>query len=105
MSCLSFSNNYFDKAVAVVRGSFTRDIRNVYFKNSLEGCFGNLNLIYIERNGKELKVQSCKLYNNKYMIASTQKTNTDIFVFIAVLVFQLLSRKVLFINRKGNKNC
>ena len=24
-----------------------------------------------------LKVQSCKLYNNKYMIASTQITNTD----------------------------
>ena len=25
-----------------------------------------------------LKVQSCKLYNNKYMIASTQITNTEI---------------------------
>ena len=47
----------------------------------------------------ELKVQSCKLYNNKYMIASTQITNTEIFAFIAVLVFKLFSRKVLFINR------
>ena len=46
-----------------------------------------------------LKVQSCKLYNNKYMIASTQITNTEIFAFIAVLVFKLLSRKVLFIKR------
>ena len=33
-----------------------------------------------------LKVQSCKLYNNKYMIASTQITNTEIFAFIDVLV-------------------
>ena len=52
-----------------------------------------------------LKVQSCKLYSSKYMIALTQKTNTEIFAFIAVLVFKLLSRKVLFINRKGNRNC
>ena len=53
----------------------------------------------------ELKVQSCKLYNNKYMIASTQITNTEIFTFITSLVFKLLSRKVLFINRKDNRNC
>ena len=50
-------------------------------------------------------VQSYKLYNNKYMIASaqitrTEITSTEIFVFIAVLVFQLLNHKVLFINRK-----
>ena len=37
------------------------------------------------------------------MSASTQKTNTV--VSIDVLVFELLSGKVLFINRKGNKNC
>ena len=36
------------------------------------------------------------------MIALTQITNTEIFAFIAVLVFKLLSRKVLFINRKDN---
>ena len=30
------------------------------------------------------------------MTASTQITNTEIFAFIAVLVFQLMSRKVLF---------
>ena len=51
-----------------------------------------------------LKVQSCKSHNNKYMIASTQITNTEIFAFIAVLVFKLLSHKALFINRKDNRN-
>ena len=39
------------------------------------------------------------------MIASTQITNTEIFAFIAVPVFKLLSRKVLFINGKDNRNC
>ena len=39
------------------------------------------------------------------MIAITQIINTEIFAFIAVLVFKLLSRKVLFINRKDNRNC
>ena len=34
---------------------------------------------------KTLKVQSFKLYNNKYMIASTQVTNPEIFTFVAVL--------------------
>ena len=34
------------------------------------------------------------------MIASTQITNTDILPFIAVLVFKLLSRKILFKDRK-----
>ena len=47
-----------------------------------------------------LKPQSCKLYNDIYMIASAQITNTEIFAFVAVLVFKLLSRKVLFIKRK-----
>ena len=51
-----------------------------------------------------LKVQSCKLYNNKYMIASTQVTYSGIFAFVAVLVFKLLSLKGLFTNRKGNRN-
>ena len=32
-------------------------------------------------------------------------TNIEIFAFIAVLFFKLSSRKVLFINRKGNRNC
>ena len=49
---------------------------------------------------RTLKVWSCKLCNNKYMIASPQKTTAEIFIIIAVVVFNLLSRTVLFINRK-----
>ena len=37
------------------------------------------------------------------MIASRQITNSEFFTFIAVLVFKLLIRKVLFINKKSNK--
>ena len=36
------------------------------------------------------------------MITSTQITNTEIFAFKTVLLFKLLSRKVLSINRKDN---
>ena len=46
-----------------------------------------------------LKVQLCKWYNNECMIASTKITNTEIFAVVAVLVFKLLSRKVLLINK------
>ena len=38
------------------------------------------------------------------MIASIQTTNTESFTFIAALVFKLLSRKVLLMNRKENRN-
>ena len=38
------------------------------------------------------------------MIPSTQITNTEIFAFIAVLVFKLLGCKGLFINGKDNRN-
>ena len=51
----------------------------------------------------DLKLQSCKLYNNKYMIVSTQIKNTEIFAFLAVLLFKLLSPKVLFRNNKDNR--
>ena len=44
-------------------------------------------------------------FNNKDMIALTQITNTEIFTFIAVLVFKLLSCNVLFTNRNDNRNC
>ena len=38
------------------------------------------------------------------MIAQiTQITNSKIFAFIAVLIFELLSRNVLFINGKDNR--
>ena len=39
------------------------------------------------------------------MIASTQITNSEIFAFIAVPVFKILSRKTLFINKKDKRNC
>ena len=38
------------------------------------------------------------------MITLTQITNTEIFVFMAVSVFKLLNRKVLFTGRKYNRN-
>ena len=38
------------------------------------------------------------------MIASTELTNTEIFAFIAILVLNLLSRKVLFTKRKERRN-
>ena len=59
----------------------------------------------MRRNETPLKVQSCKLYNNEYTITSTQITNAEIFTFIAVLVFKLLIRKLLFINKRDNRNC
>ena len=52
-----------------------------------------------------LKLQSCKLYNSKYIIAFTQITNTEIFAFKAVVVFKLLNHEVLFTNRKDSRNC
>ena len=39
------------------------------------------------------------------MITSTQITNTEIFTFIALPAFKLLSPKVLFINKKYSRNC
>ena len=45
-------------------------------------------------------VQSCNLYNNEYMIALTQITDTGIFAFIAALDLKLLNRKVLFYEQK-----
>ena len=48
----------------------------------------------------KLKVQSWKLYNDKYMIASTQIINAEVFAFIAGLVFKLLSRKFCLLTGK-----
>ena len=60
---------------------------------------------YVSTTGISIKVHSCKLYNNKYMITSSQITTTEIFTFKAVLVYKLLSCKILFINRKENRKC
>ena len=40
-----------------------------------------------------LKIQSFELYNNKYMIISTQISNTELCAVIAVLDFKLLSKQ------------
>ena len=56
--------------------------------------------IWILISVHSLKLLSCKLCNNKYMTASTQISNTESFTFITALVFKILSRKVLFINKK-----
>ena len=32
-------------------------------------------------------------------------TNTEIFAFTTVLVFMLLSHKILFMNKKDDRNC
>ena len=45
------------------------------------------------------------IYIYIYMIASTQITNNEIFTLIAALVLKLLSRNVLFKNRKDKRNC
>ena len=58
----------------------------------------NRKFSYVVHMLVDLKVQSCKLYNNKYMFTSTQLTET--FPFIVLLVFKLLSRKCLFISKK-----
>ena len=59
-----------------------------------------------QKNKKNFKGTVMQIiYNNKYMIAFTQITNTEIFGIIAALVFKLISRKVLFINRKDNGSC
>ena len=71
-------------SVLQIHGEFdytNREIDDIYFQyNTLCLCYALLH------------------FNNKYMIALTQITNTEIFALIAVLVFELLSRKVLFIN-------
>ena len=56
--------------------------------------------VFYEKTVNLLKVPSCKLYHNKCMIASAQITSTEIFAFIAVLAFKLLSRK----SRKTEKS-
>ena len=46
-----------------------------------------------EGESPTLKLRSCRLYNNKYMIPLAQITNTEIFALIAVLVFKSLNLK------------
>ena len=48
-----------------------------------------------------LKVQSCKLSNNKQMIVLTQITNPENFGFIYFIDFTLMSHKDLVYKQKG----
>ena len=75
------------------------------FQHSQENTFTGVSFLINIVAACNLKVQSCKLTNNKYMIASIQRNNTEFFAFIANLVFKLLNRKVLFSNRKDSRNC
>ena len=49
-------------------------------------------------------LQSPAFLFSQYMIVSTNITNTDIFKFIAVLVFKLFSHQVFFIKTKDNSS-
>ena len=51
MICLGFFNTYFHKIIPTVEGSFILNIRNIYFKNPLDGFFGNLIHIGISEEG------------------------------------------------------
>ena len=51
-----------------------------------------------------IKIQSCDLYNNKYMIASIQITQNEVFTSRAVEAFKLVGNRVLFIDKKDNRN-
>ena len=62
--------------------------------------FDNISVPLLLRLKLTLKVQSCKLYHNKYVIASKQITNIEIFASLPVAVFKLPSRKILLTNKK-----
>ena len=100
MFCSRTANNRIDKlqerVLRLVYGDYETSFSDLL---AINGSF-----TVHHTNIEILKVQPCKLYNNKYIIALTPIANTEIFAFIAVLVFMLLSRKNLFINRKDSRN-
>ena len=61
-------------------------------------------IISIQRNTSKgmLKVQSRIYITTNIMDASSQITDNEIVAVTTVLVFMLLSHKVLFVNRKDN---
>ena len=88
--------------------SFTKDYRFVHYhflqrilrvwdsqQRSVEPVLRQTKAIHFP-----LKMQSYNLRNKKYMLASTQISNTATLAFIAVLPLRLLSCKVFFIKRK-----
>ena len=51
-------------------------------------CLFQLRPFFNQSNVLTSGLQSCKLYDNKYMIASTKITNIETFAFIVVAVFK-----------------
>ena len=81
------------------------ELRNEFnLPNQIEFAY-NQKYMLLQILGKRYLYKAQKTCNNKHTIALTQITNTETFTFIAVLVFKLLNRKVLFIKRKDNRNC
>ena len=68
---MSLVVHYFDKVIVTVQGSFTRDMRNTYFKNPLEDCFSNLNLIYIGKSEKEIRKDCEFVLGYEIMVSRT----------------------------------
>ena len=73
---------------------------NQFYKVAPSNKFGRIVDTPVNLKGTIMQIMC-----NKYMVPSTEIRNTGIFTFIAVLVFKLLSRKVLFANRNDNRNC
>ena len=81
------------------------ELRNEFNSpNQIEFAY-NQKYMLLQILGKIYLYKAQKTCNNKHTIALTQITNTETFTFIAVLVFKLLNRKVLFIKKKDNRNC
>ena len=87
-----------------LNGKCNKCLENLYYK-ILRSLQPNNRKKDLKRRNVYLKVQPCKLDNSKYITVSGKTTNTKIFAFRAVLGFKLLSRKVLSVNRKDNRNC
>ena len=75
---------------------FSRNTRETHADQKILQTF----LLWLKRNVSQTFKVAVMQINNKYMINSTQITNTEIFTIIAVLVFKLLSHKALFTYRK-----
>ena len=88
----TFTANDFDPPNNTAANATVTNIAN-------NNAFGEKKVVF---KNNAPKVQSSKLYNNKYVNASTQITNNKIFAFIAVLVFKLLSCDFWY--RKDNIN-
>ena len=76
----------------VLKNTFKRLVKTSRWKDQLgileltiSLCTDKLGKTSVLFTNNRLKAQLCKLCYNKYMIASKQITNTEIFAFIALL--------------------